>query len=96
MPVERRSYCFGVPYKGSYTEVFNSTSADGSPITNGTVKSVDTPMHGFEQSICVDIPAFSVMYFTVKKAPQKKKSESGGKKTAAVKKVKKTADKADK
>ena len=96
VPVERRSYCFGVPYKGSYTEVFNSTSADGSPITNGTVKSVDTPMHGFEQSVCVDIPPFSVMYFTVKKAPQKKKAESGDKKTATVKKVKKTAKKADK
>lgn len=96
VPVERKSYCFGVPYKGSYTEVFNSTSADGSPITNGTVKSVDTPMHGFEQSICVDIPAFSVMYFTVKKAPQKKKAESGDKKTASVKKVKRTAKKADK
>ncbi len=96
VPVERRSYCFGVPYKGSYTEVFNSTSPDGSPMTNGTVKSVDTPMHGFEQSVCVDIPAFSVMYFTVKKAPQKKKAASGDKKTAAVKKVKKTAKKADK
>ena len=65
-------------------------------MTNGTVKSVDTPMHGFEQSVCVDIPAFSVMYFTVKKAPQKKKAASGDKKTAAVKKVKKTAKKADK
>ncbi|WP_028509661.1 1,4-alpha-glucan branching protein GlgB [Ruminococcus sp. NK3A76] len=96
VPVERRSYCFGVPYKGSYTEVFNSTSPDGSPVTNGTVKSVDTPMHGFEQSVCVDIPAFSVMYFTVKKAPQKKKSDAGDKKSATVKKVKKTAKKADK
>ena len=96
VPVERKSYCFGVPYKGSYTEVFNSTSPDGSPITNGTVKSVDTPMHGFEQSICVDIPAFSVMYFTVKKAPQRKKAADGEKKKAAVKKVRKTAKKAEK
>ncbi len=96
VPVERKSYCFGVPYKGSYTEVFNSTSPDGSPMTNGTVKSVDTPMHGFEQSVCVDIPAFSVMYFTVKKAPQKRKASSDEKKKATVKKVKKTAKKADK
>ena len=96
VPVERKSYCFGVPYKGSYTEVFNSTSPDGSPMTNGTVKSVDTPMHGFEQSICVDIPAFSVMYFTVKKAPQRKKAADGEKKKAAVKKVRKTAKKAEK
>ena len=96
VPVERKSYCFGVPYKGSYTEVFNSTSPDGSPMTNGTVKSVDTPMHGFEQSVCVDIPAFSVMYFTVKKAPQKRKASSDEKKKATVKKVKKAAKKADK
>ena len=96
VPVERKSYCFGVPFKGSYTEVFNSTSPDGSPMTNGTVKSVETPMHGFEQSICVDIPAFSAMYFTVKKSvPRKKAAASGTKKTAA-KKTGKTAKKADK
>ncbi len=95
VPVERKSYCFGVPYKGSYTEVFNSASPDGSPMTNGTVKSVDTPMHGFEQSICVDIPAFSVMYFTVKKSAQRKKASGGTKKNTA-KKSSKTAKKADK
>ena len=46
-------------------------------------------MHGFEQSICIDIPAFSVMYFTVQK--EKKKAP----KKAAVKKAepKKTAGK---
>ena len=73
VPVGRTSYCFGVPYKGSYTEVLNTTSDDGKPITNGTVKSKAVPMHGFENSICIDIPAFSVMYFTVKKAPERKK-----------------------
>ena len=76
VPVERKSYCFGVPYEGKYTEVFNSSSEDGSPCTNGTVKSQNVGMHGFEQSICVDIPAFSCMYFTVKKAPEKKKAKS--------------------
>lgn len=85
VPVGRTSYCFGVPYKGSYTEAFNSTSDDGSPLTNGTVKSKPVPMHGFDNSICIDIPAFSVMYFTVKKAPERKKttktSEKSEKKT---------------
>ena len=52
-------------------------------------------MHGFEQSICVDIPAFSVMYFTVKKSVPRKRSSGGTKKKAAVKKVKKTAKKAE-
>lgn len=68
VPVGRENYCFGVPFEGEYTEVFNSSSADGRPITNGTVKSTDTPMHGFENSISINIPAFSVMYFTIKKS----------------------------
>ncbi len=74
VPVERTSYCFGVPYKGTYTEVFNSTSSDGSAITNGSTKSKPVEMHGFDNSICIDIPAFSVMYFTVKKTVERKKS----------------------
>ncbi len=92
VPVGRTSYCFGVPYKGSYTEVFNSTSADGSPDTNGTVKSKPVAMHGFDNSICIDIPAFSVMYFTVKKAADKKDKvkKAVGKKTAKKTEIKKT------
>ncbi|MGN1113529.1 MAG: 1,4-alpha-glucan branching protein GlgB [Oscillospiraceae bacterium] len=74
VPVGRTSYCFGVPYKGEYTEVFNSTSPDGTGVLNGKVKSKAVPMHGFENSINIDIPAFSTMYFTVKKAPEKKKT----------------------
>lgn len=97
VPVERKSYCFGVPYWGSYTEVFNSSSVDGSPCTNGTVKAVDEKMHGFDQSVCIDIPAFSCMYFTVKKekkpvpkvkAGDKKKTKTAAKKTAVKKAAK--------
>ncbi|MBQ6633073.1 MAG: 1,4-alpha-glucan branching protein GlgB [Ruminococcus sp.] len=97
VPVERKNYCFGVPYKGTYTEVFNSSSADGSPYANKPVKSEDVGMHGFEQSVCIDIPAFSCMYFTVKKTPgPKKKAESGAKaaKAAGAAKKTKTAKKA--
>ncbi len=67
VPVARTSYCFGVPYDGEYTEVLNCTSPDGTPITNGTVHSKPVPMHGLEHSICIDIPAYGCMYFTVKK-----------------------------
>ena len=97
VPVERKSYCFGVPYWGCYTEVFNSSSVDGSPCTNGTVKAVDEKMHGFDQSVCIDIPAFSCMYFTVKKeerpvpekkAENKKKTKTAAKKTAVKKAAK--------
>ena len=96
VPVGRSSYCFGVPYKGSYKEVFNSTSEDGSPVTNGTVRSKAVPMHGFDNSICIDIPPFSVMYFTVKKAEEKKtatKKKTGAKKTVSAKTSKSTARK---
>ena len=93
VPVERKSYCFGVPYKGKYKEVFNSSTDDGSPATNGTVKSVEQGMHGFEQSVCIDIPAFSVMYFTVEKEKDKK-TRAAGKKTAKKPAAKTTAAKA--
>ena len=73
VPVGRAVYSFGVPYRGSYTEVFNSDSDDGSAYLNGTVESEPVPMHGYDQSVTVEIPPFSVMYFTVKKAPPKKK-----------------------
>ena len=75
VPVDRAIYSFGVPYKGSYTEVFNTNSADGSPYLNGTVESEAVPMHGYDQSITVEIPAFSAMYFTVEKASVKKKAQ---------------------
>ena len=74
VPVGRSNYCFGVPYKGTYTEVLNSSSRDGSPYLNGTVKTQDVPMHGYEQSISIEIPPFSVMYFKHKKAPARKKA----------------------
>ena len=96
VPVERKSYCFGVPYKGRYTEVFNSASPDGAPMTNGTVKSQDVPMHNFSQSVCIDIPPFACLYFevekdeekpdSVKKSDEEKKS-ADNKKSAADKKA---------
>ena len=90
VPVGRTGYCFGVPYEGTYTEVFNSTSPDGSPMTNGSVKSQNIGMHGLEHSICIDIPPFSVMYFKVKKKAVRRKAEP---KAAASKAEKKTTAK---
>ncbi len=92
VPVGRNSYCFGVPYEGTYTEVFNSSSPDGSPMTNGSVKSRNIGMHGLEHSVCIDIPPFSVMYFKIKKKAQRKKAESR-RKTAAKPAAGKTAQK---
>ncbi len=71
-PVDRYDYRFGVPYAGKYTEVFNSSSADGSPYANEPVSADKIPMHGCDQSISVKIPGLSVMYFKVRKAPGRK------------------------
>ncbi len=72
VPVERQGYRIGVPHLGKYTEVFNSTSWDGSPYANDVIKAEKIPMHGEPQSIAVNLPPLSVMYFTVKKAPGRK------------------------
>ena len=85
VPVGRTGYCFGVPYEGTYTEVFNSASPDGSPMTNGSVKSTNVGMHGLEHSISIEIPPFSVMYFKIKKKAQRKKAEPAEKKAPAKK-----------
>ncbi len=73
VPVERKNYRFGVPYRGTYIEVFNSSSKDGSPCANQPIKAESEPMHGFDQSIAVDIPPLSVMYFKVRKNPPPRK-----------------------
>jgi 1,4-alpha-glucan branching enzyme len=88
--VARTSYCFGVPYEGEYTEVLNCTSPDGSPVTNGTVHSKPVPMHGLEHSICIDIPAYGCLYFTVKKDKPKPKKRTTKKTAAASEKTEKT------
>ena len=77
-PVDREDYRFGVPYRGTYTEAFNSSSRDGTPYANPPVKAEKIPSHGFEQSISIKIPGLSAMYFKVKKSagrPPKAKKE---------------------
>lgn len=69
-PVERQQYMIGAPRQGSYKLVFDSSWSEfGGHIPKKTVskKSTKTPMHGFDQSLCLDIPPMSVMYF---KAPE--------------------------
>ncbi len=66
-PVDREDYRFGVPYRGTYTEVFNSSSGDGSPYANQPVKADKIESHGLPQSISIKIPGLSTMYFKVKK-----------------------------
>ncbi len=93
VPVERENYKIGVPYAGKYKQVFSSDDKafGGTGVDNGTVKSEDTPMHGYEQCIELKIPALSVMFFEkLPDKPKKPKAKTDGTKTAA---KKKTSDK---
>lgn len=62
-------YRIGVPYSGTYTEVFNTDDEryGGNGISNKNVKTEKIPMHDLEQSMALTLPPFSVMYFTKKK-----------------------------
>lgn len=97
VPVGREVYSFGVPRAGVYEEVFNSTSPDGSPVTNKPVRTSAVAMHGFDRSITIKIPPFSVMYFkrrkTQRKTSNKADGNKGNKKPAASKTSEKTAKK---
>ena len=97
VPVQRDNYSIGIPVAGIYTELFNSDSTEfgGGGVTNGdTIKSVPEPMHGFENSISLTLPAMSVIYLKCRRrAPQKKvkavveKKETAAEKAPAEKKA---------
>ena len=78
VPVARNDYRIGVPRKGTYKRVFCSEDTKfGGKDTSAAVsyKSENKEMHGYENSIAIDIPAMSVSYFSVpaKRAPKKTK-----------------------
>ena len=88
-PVYHESYKIGVPYAGTYEEVFSSDRIEfgGSGVSNGKKRSKAEEMHGMEQVIDLKIPPLSVLYFKGKKrAPRKVKATQ----TAEEKPVKKT------
>ena len=72
VPVERKDYRIGVPRKGSYRPVFCSEDEKfgGNGYNAASYKSENVPMHGYDNSISIDIPAMSVTYF---KVPAKRK-----------------------
>ena len=88
-PVYHESYKIGVPYAGTYEEVFSSDRIEfgGSSISNGKKRSKAEEMHGMEQVIDLKIPPLSVLYFKGKKrAPRRVKATQA----AEEKPVKKT------
>ncbi|GHV45966.1 1,4-alpha-glucan branching enzyme GlgB [Clostridia bacterium] len=74
-PKDLDVYQFGVPYTGTYEEVFSSEDKEfgGSGITNGKVKAIAEPMHGEEYSLKVKIPAMGAFFLKYKKPAAKAK-----------------------
>ena len=74
VPVDREDYRIGVPRAGSYRRIFCSDDAKfgGKTQTARSFKSEKIPMHGYENSVALSIPAMSVSYFRVPAGREKK------------------------
>ncbi len=74
VPVERKDYRIGVPYKGRYKLVFNTDATEfgGSGISEKSFKTENEGMHGHDQSISMTLAPLSVVY--LKYAPVKKRT----------------------
>ena len=74
-PVMREKYCFGVPEEGIYEVILNTDALEFGGEGKGTktrASSKKIPMHGFQNSISVDLPGFSCIY--LKHKPKAKKA----------------------
>lgn len=78
VPVARKDYRIGVPVAGTYKLLFSSDDVlyGGSGTASKTVNSENTGMHGYENSVSLQIPAMSVSYYKVplKKSLKNKKA----------------------
>ncbi len=86
-PVAREKYSFGVEKEGSYEVILNSDSEKFGGKGTGTktkVMSRKVPMHGFENSITLNLPGFSVMYLKYKKKEPKKAKKTETDKTTKI------------
>ncbi|MBQ1966880.1 MAG: 1,4-alpha-glucan branching protein GlgB, partial [Clostridia bacterium] len=87
-PVMREKYCFGVPAEGSYEVILNTDDVDFGGEGKGTkTKSASKkiPMHGFENSISVDIPGFSCIYLKLKPKAKRTAKKASAKPVAEAK-----------
>ena len=80
VPVARENYRIGVPKSGTYRRIFCSDSVSFGGTTEDAAvsyRSKKIPMHGYENSISLDIPAMSVSFYRVpatkETSPRKKK-----------------------
>jgi 1,4-alpha-glucan branching enzyme len=69
-----------VPYSGVYEEVFNTDAIEfgGSGVTSGSniLSEAEQPMHGFEQSIALNVPPMAVVYLRCKSKAKAKQTET--------------------
>ena len=100
VPVKRSDYRIGVPYEGTYEQIFSTDDVKyggSGEVDNGKIKTKEYSMHGCDYSISLTIPGLSAMFF--KYVPPKRRKKTGEKidvtETAAVKETasKKTAKK---
>ncbi len=67
-PVLRENYAMGAPVSGTYKEVLNSDAVEfggSGEVHNKSVRSKKKPLHGFDQSISINLPPMSALYFEV-------------------------------
>jgi 1,4-alpha-glucan branching enzyme len=83
VPVERRDYRIGVPFKGKYKLVFNTDSTEfgGTGVTEKTFNSDSIPMHGFDESISMTLAPLSVIYLKYSPAKKRESKAANDKKT---------------
>ena len=68
VPVARENYRIGVPKKGNYRRIFCSDSVKFGGVTESRragYPSEKVPMHGFENSIALELPAMSVSFYRI-------------------------------
>jgi len=77
-PVFRENYRIGLPWAGTYEEIFSTDEArfGGSGMTNGQFATDDQPMHGLEQSAALNLPPMSVIYLKLKKKKPGRKAKT--------------------
>ena len=93
VPVQREDYCIGVPFWGTWAEVFTSDDEafGGGGVTNGkSIRTVDEPMHGCGQSISLTLPGCSVFFLECVK-PEEKPAKKAAPKDAVKVEAKKPA-----
>ena len=79
-PIDRKQYCMGVPVAGTYEVLFASDAEEYGGKGRGPagpIKTSNTPCHGFDQSMLVDLPPLSgAVLRCSRRNPVRKKKEA--------------------